>query len=149
MRCRRVASASNLQDLIPRLKPDTRGGLMKSRFLIQGKCPPSTRSFRGWWEGAWPACGAGRHPAGPRPEVKAAGEWRERKAARGAEEAVDFSSFLFPPPPLSVSLPVNSLCGCPAIESIAAAAPNEFRSSSLGNGAADPKLWALIHLSSV
>lgn len=54
-----------------------------------------------------------------------------------------------PPLPAAVSLPVNSLCGCPAIESIAAAAPNEFRSSSLGNGAADPKLWALIHLSSV
>lgn len=48
----------------------------------------------------------------------------------------------------SLCLSVKSLCDRMRL-SQSWPAPNEFRSSSLCNGAADPKLWALIHLSSV
>lgn len=48
----------------------------------------------------------------------------------------------------SPGLSVKSLCDRVRL-SQSWPAPNEFRSSSLCNGAADPKLWALIHLSSV
>lgn len=48
----------------------------------------------------------------------------------------------------SLRLSVKSLCDR-VWSSQSWPAPNEFRSSSLCNSAADPKLWALIHLSSV
>ena len=53
------------------------------------------------------------------------------------------------PLPLSVCLSLSVwLCGIELLIRIVAR-PNEFRPSSFCNGAADPKLWALILLSSV